>query len=255
MLRKLVLFLGLCTHFTSMAAASNDQLPSSITDDKVSDSKKTKLYIIIGASCGGLIVLALIVVLIIWIIYRYTQLRKRNKVRNEIIAYFRDIKNAEVCRHCWGRQANVYCDDCPDHYFCISCSDHVHNIYKDKRCCRVCRKSLEDHKINNVSWPTEPQSYAQQHPLNTSDGQLRPEAVRAAQDSRKHRNTETEVQEISPIKENISINSDDKEPLLNKKNGHKFPVAPQFSGSMSNSPLNTSYTSLNSLLGYENEDN
>lgn len=256
MSRKLLIFFGLCTYLTSLVAAADEGSPYDKIDNKTNDSKKTRLYVIIGASCGGFIGLALIIVLVVWGIYRYTQIRKRNKVRNEIITYFRDVKNAEVCRHCWGRQSNVYCEDCPDHYFCILCSDHVHNVYKDKRCCRGCRKPLEEHTINNISKPTEGQTLTS-HTLSTSsseDDHLKPEAIIAAQGNRTQKAPDSEVQEINPINGNTSINSDDKEPLLNNQNVHKFPVGQQFSGSLSNSPLTTSYTSLNSLLGYENED-
>lgn len=187
---------------------------------------------------------------------RYIQTRKRNKVRYEIIDYFRNIKNSEVCRHCWGRQANVYCEDCSQHYFCILCSDYVHNIYRDKRCCSYCRKSLGKHKINNVSWPTEKQE--QPSPLSgNTDDPLHSEAIATAQGFTKKSKRGQDPRDINKL--NVSINYNDKDPLINKHNAFSYPNPQNYSSSLgpsSSSVVSTdsSYTTLNSLLGYEDED-
>lgn len=254
--RKLLFFLGFCISFTTSLAA----LPSFETTNKkagngdayntISKSDK-RIYIIVGASCGGFIILAAIIIGAALGIYRYTRIRKRNKVRNEIISYFRSIRHSEVCRHCWGRQANVYCEDCSKHYFCILCSDHVHNIYTDKRCCTYCRKSLGKHRINNVSWPTEQQS--QGSPLIKSvDDPLQSETIMAAQGVSNKSGSVSDGQDLNSSKGNISINCSEKESLLNKNKKRK-----QYNTQKQIKPtptLTDSYTTLNSLLGYENED-
>ena len=257
MLRELLFFFELCTN---LASASIDDDNLSQSDEVTSNSgepRNIKLYIIIGSSCGGLIII-IGVVLAVWGLYRYAQIRKRNKVRNEIIDYFRDVKNSEVCRHCWGRQANVYCEDCSKHYFCIVCSDHVHNVYKDKRCCMTFRKSLYEHNISNATWPTESQVQTPAS-MKPADAQINEkeedEALAGMQDDKRYKTFEIETHDDAvAARGSNSINDDSKEPLLARHNEHKLASSQQYSVSLNQSPLTSSYTSLNSLLGFENDD-
>ena len=217
------------------------------------EQPKEMIFIIVGASCGGAIILAAIVAGVVWCAYHCSKVRKRNKVRGEIIAHYKNVKNAEVCRYCWGRQAMVYCEDCPQHYFCELCSDSVHNVYRDKRCCTFCRKSLGKHRITNVTWPAQPLQ-PQGLPDETSADAPQSEAILIAQGGKgKIAYTPASYGSYHPSTEGtLSINNDRTEPLLT--NSGSLPQTRSGMSTSSSGDTNESYTTFRTLLGYDEKD-